>query len=89
MKEQLATINIILNKSYTALLRSLGPAGRKSVAAAERRWIVQRNNDCNVQDGITYVMLGPFGCHLNMTSDRLRWIASRRATADTTKNIPR
>ena len=89
LKEQLATINTMLNTSYTALLRSLGPAERKNVVVAERRWIVQRNNDCNVQDGITYVMLGSFVCLMNMTSERLQWIASRRATADTTANSPR
>jgi hypothetical protein len=89
LKEQLSRINAALNKSYAALLRSLGPAERKSVVVAERRWMIQRNKDCNVQDGLTYVMLGSFVCSMNMTSDRLQWIASRQSTAGTTKNSPR
>ena len=89
LKEQLSKINTTLNTSYTALLRSVGPAERKGIVADERRWMIQRNKDCNVQDGLTYVMLGSFVCLMNMTSDRLQWIASRRATADTTANSPR
>lgn len=89
LKEQLSNINTRLNKSYTALLRSLGPAERKTVVAAERRWMIQRNKECNVQDGVTYVMLGCFVCLMNITSDRLQWISSRQSTADTTKHSPR
>ncbi len=85
LKEQLSKINTTLKTSYTALLRSVGPAERKGIVADERRWMIQRNKDCNVPDGLTYVMLGSFVCLMNMTSDRLQWIASGQSTAVTTR----
>ena len=43
LKDQLSKANTALNTSYATLLRSLGPAERRSVVAAERLWIVRRN----------------------------------------------
>ncbi|MBC3940468.1 lysozyme inhibitor LprI family protein [Sphingomonas albertensis] len=76
LREQLSKTNVALNASYRTLLRSLGPADRRRVVASERRWIVRRNDACNVSDGISYVMLGSFVCLMNMTSDRLAWLAT-------------
>jgi uncharacterized protein YecT (DUF1311 family) len=89
LKEQLSKANTALNTSYATLLRSLGPAERRTVVAAERLWIVRRNRDCNVPDGVTYVMLGSFVCLMNMTTDRLQWVASRQSAADAKKKNAR
>lgn len=78
LREQLTKINAALNASYASLLQSLGDAQRKKLVAAERAWIVRRNNECNVKDGVSYVMLGSVVCLMNMTSDRLKWIKHHR-----------
>ncbi|MES3100255.1 lysozyme inhibitor LprI family protein [Sphingomonas faeni] len=79
LREQLSKTNAALDASYGTLLRSLDPAERKRLVASERRWIVRRNDACNVSDGISYVMLGSFVCLMNMTSDRLAWLATWKA----------
>ncbi|RYD23377.1 MAG: DUF1311 domain-containing protein [Lysobacteraceae bacterium] len=78
LREELSKMNSSLNASYKVLLRSLAANRRQTITASERRWVVQRNRECNVPDGVSYVMLGSFVCLMNMTNDRLNWITSRQ-----------
>lgn len=71
-------MNSSLNASYKLLLRSLAANRRQTIIASERRWVVERNRECNVPDGVSYVMLGSFVCLMNMTNDRLDWITARQ-----------
>lgn len=86
LKEQLTQIDSSLNRSYKVLLQSLNDDERKQVVASERLWLSQRNRECNVADGVSYVMLGSFVCLMNMTSDRLEWIISRQSATNTTQS---
>lgn len=69
-----------LNHFYGIARRQLDPSQRNLLVAAQRAWIVFRDNDCNLIGGLTggtMDSLNASGCYLERTrsrADDLQWL---------------